>query len=101
MGRRGIPSRPLSHLNNIDMKQNRNHRPNRTARRLRRMEDKLDIILCDLNRIHTRLLTVERQQREQFMDATINNLHASAVRMKEMAGKELQAVRERYGTPGI
>lgn len=102
MERKGAtPSRPLSHLNNIDMKQNRNHRPNRTARRLRRMEDKLDIILCDLNRIHTRLLTVERQQREQFMDATINNLHASAVRMKEMAGKELQAVRERYGTPGI
>ena len=65
------------------------------------MEDKLDIILSDLTRIHSRLLTVERQQREQFMDATINTLHASAIRMKEMAYKELQAVTERYGTPGI
>lgn len=83
------------------MKQNANHRHNGTARRLRRMEDKLDIILSDLNRINARLLIVERQQREQFMDATINTLHASAVRMKELADKELQAVRERYGTPGI
>ena len=83
------------------MKNNNYRRPNGTARRLRRMEDKLDIILSDLNRIQARLLTVERQQREQFMDATINTLHASAIRMKEMADKELQAVTERYGTPGI
>lgn len=83
------------------MKNNNYRRPNGTARRLRRMEDKLDIILSDLNRIQARLLTVERQQREQFMDATINTLHASAIRMKEMADKELQAVKERYGTSGI
>lgn len=83
------------------MKQNANRRHNGTCRRLRRMEDKLDIILSDLNRINARLLIMERQQREQFMDATINTLHASAVRMKELADKELQAVRERYGTPGI
>lgn len=83
------------------MKNNKYRRPNGTTRRLRRMEDKLDIILSDLTRIHSRLLTVERQQREQFMDATINTLHASAIRMKEMADKELQAVKERYGTPGI
>ena len=81
------------------MKNNKYRRPNGTTRRLRRMEDKLDIILSDLTRIHSRLLTVERQQREQFMDATINTLHASAIRM--MAYKELQAVTERYGTPGI
>lgn len=83
------------------MKQTRNHRPGRNARRLRRMEDKLDVILSDLNRINALLHIVERQQREQFMDATINRLHASAVRMKKMADKELQAVRERYGTPEI
>lgn len=83
------------------MKQNRNHRPSRTDRRLRRIEDKLDIILSDLNRIYARLLTVECQQCEQFTDATINRLHASAVRMKKLADKELQTVRERYGTPGI
>lgn len=83
------------------MKQNANRRHNGTGRRLRRMEDKLDIMLSDLNRINARLLIVERQQREQCMDATINTLHASAIRMKELADKELQAVRERYGTPGI
>ena len=83
------------------MKNNKYRRPNGITRRLRRMEDKLDMILFDLTRIHSRLLTVERQQREQFMDATINTLHASAIRMKEMADKDLQAVKERYGTPGI
>ncbi len=80
------------------MKPNRNHRPGRITRRLRRMEDKLDIVLSDLNRVHARLLTIVRQQREDFTDATINKLQASAHQMKDMAGKELQAVRERYGT---
>lgn len=83
------------------MKQNRNHKQSGNARRLRRMEDKLDIILSDLSRIHTRLLAIEHQQREDFTDATINRLYASAVRMKEMADNELQAIKERYGTPRI
>lgn len=86
------------------MKQNRNHRPDRDARRLRRMEDKLDIILSDLNRIHTRLNWLQSQinsRNELEMDVAINRLNLSAQRMKEMADKELQAVRERYGTPGI
>ncbi len=86
------------------MKQNCNHRPGRNARRLRRMEDKLDIILSDLNRIHTRLNWLQSQinsRNELEMDVAINRLNLSAQRMKEMAYKELQAVRERYGTPGI
>lgn len=86
------------------MKQNRNHRPGRDTRRLRRMEDKLDIILSDLNRIHTRLNWLQSQinsRNELEMDVAINRLNLSAQRMKEMADKELQAVRERYGTPGI
>ncbi len=83
------------------MKQHLNHRHNGTAQRLRRIEDKIDIILSDLNRIHARLLTIERQQREEFTDATIKRLQDAARRMEEMAGRELQAVRERYGTPGI
>lgn len=83
------------------MKQNNNYRQSGNARRLRRMEDKLDIILSDLSRIHTRLLTIEKQQREDFVDTTISRLHASAVRMKEMADNELQAIKERYGTPRI
>lgn len=88
----------------MDMKQNRNHRPNGTTRRLRRLEDKLDIILSDLNRIHTRLNWLQSQinaRNELEMDVAINRLNLSAQRMKEMADKELQAVRERYGTPGI
>lgn len=86
------------------MKQNRNHRPDRNARRLRRMEDKLDIILSGLNRIHTRLNWLQSQinsRNELEMDVAINRLNLSAQRMKETADKELQAVRERYGTPGI
>lgn len=79
------------------MQQKKNRRPSRTARRLRGIEERLDIIICGINRINAKLLTVERQQREQFTDATINNLHVSALRMKEMADKERQAVKERYG----
>lgn len=86
------------------MKQNRNHSQSRNARRFRRMEDKLDIILSDLNRIHIRLNWLQSQinsRNELEMDVAINRLNLSAQRMKEMADKELQAVRERYGTPGI
>lgn len=68
------------------------------------MEDKLDIILSDLNRIHIRLNWLQSQinsRNELEMDVAINRLNLSAQRMKEMADKELQAVRERYGTPSI
>lgn len=82
------------------MKQHLNHRQNGTARRLRRIEDKLDIILSDFSRIHALLLTIERQQREEFTDETINRLQGAARRMEEMAVRELQAVRERYGKEG-
>lgn len=109
MGPREIPSGHSGHINDttnhnsIDMKQNRNnnYKQNQITRRLRRMEDKIDIILSDLNSIHIRLLTIERQQREDFTDSTINKLQAAAHQMKDMASKELQAVGERYGTPGI
>lgn len=83
------------------MKKNRNNRPSEIANRLRRMEDKIDIILSDLTLLHSRLLTIERQQREDFTDATVVKLQSTAHRMKEMADKELQAVRERYGTTRI
>ena len=72
-----------------------------TGRRLSRIEDKLDTILSDLDRIHTRMLIMERQQRGEFIDAAINRLHASAVRLKETADKELQIIKERYGTSCI
>lgn len=88
----------------MDMKQNNYRRLNGTTRRLRRLEDKLDIILSDLNRIHTRLNWLQSQinaRNELEMDVAINRLNLSVQRMKEMADKELQAVRERYGTPGI
>lgn len=70
------------------MKNNNYRRPNGTARRLRRMEDKLDIVLSDLNHITSRLLIVERQQRENFTNANLNRLHASALRMKEITERE-------------
>ena len=88
------------------MKQNhnRNHLPNRTARRLRRIEDKLDIILCDLNRIHTRMNWIQSQidsRNELEMDSAISRLKLAADSLKETADKELQAIRERYGTSCI
>lgn len=83
---------------------NRNHRPNRTARRLRRMEDKLDIIICDLNRIHTRMNWLQSQidsRNEMEMDSAINRLKLAADSLRETADKELKATIERYGTSSI
>lgn len=105
MGRRKpLPLLPATSSTYIDMKQTNNRRPNGTTRRLRRMEDKLDIILSDLNRIHTRLNWLQSHidsRNELEMDLAINCLRLSANSLKETAATELQAVRERYGTPGI
>lgn len=86
------------------MGNSRNRRPNGIARRLRRMEDQLEVILCDLNRLHARINGLQARiesYKESGMDEAITRLHASAHRMKEMADKELQAVKERYGESGI
>lgn len=74
-----------------------NRRPNGITRRLRRMEDKLDILICDLNRIHVRLLAMEQNQREKPLDDAINTLWQQAKRMRELAEQERQAIKERYG----
>ena len=74
-----------------------NHRPNGITRRLRRMEDKLDILICDLNCINVRLLAMEQNQREKSLDDAINTLWQQAKRMKELAEQERQAIKERYG----
>lgn len=90
------------------MKRNHNHHTARTphtsrraTRRLRRMEAKLDILLTDLNSMHLRLNWLQAQinsRNKLEMDAAIDRLNLSAKVMKDMADKELQAVRERYGT---
>ena len=111
MGRRGqpLPTFPATstiptNQNHIDMKQNNCRRPNGTTRRLRRLEDKLDIILSDLNRIHTRLNWLQSQinsRNELEMNSAINRLKLAADTLKETADKELKAVKERYGTSSI
>lgn len=86
------------------MKSNKQHHPNGTTRRLRRMEDKLDIILSDLNRIHTRMNRLQSQidsRNEIEMDSAINRLHLSAMSLKELAEEEAKRVREHYGTSSI
>ena len=86
------------------MKSNRNRRPNGNARRLRRMEDKLDIILSDLNSVHTRMNWLQSQinsRNEIEMDSAIERLRLSAMNLKELAEEEAKLVKERYGTPGI
>lgn len=88
------------------MKNYQNHRHagrnrRQAAGRLSRMEDKLNIIIAGLNRINARVQTIERQQRGEFTDAAINRLRDAAVHMGEMTVKELQAIKERYGSHGI
>lgn len=74
-----------------------NRRPNGITRRLRRMEDKLDILICDLNRINVRLLAMEQNQREKPLDDAINTLWQQAKKMRELAEQEHQAIKDRYG----
>lgn len=76
------------------MKNYKYRRPNGTDRRIRRMEDKMDVIILSLNRINSRLQTIECQQRGDFVDETINRLHASAIRMKDMAEIERKIIEE-------
>lgn len=65
--------------------------------RLHRMEDRLDIILSEVSRLHIRLSKLERYRQESHIDSAINRIHASAIRMKKMAEKEYQAISELYG----
>lgn len=86
------------------MKSNRNRRPNGIARRLRRMEDQLEVILCDLNRLHARMNWIQsliKSRNDMEMDLAVNRLRLSAKTLKELADTELQAVKERYGESGI
>ena len=75
----------------------RKHRANGASRRLRRIEDKLDIILSEMSRLHIRLLKLERLRQENLIDSAINRLYASTIRMKKMSEKEYQAIYEIYG----
>lgn len=81
------------------MEQNKRHN-NRVERRIRRMEDKLDIIMCDLERV-IHIVSGERyvRQRRQEMetDLALARMKASAERLKDMAEKEAKRVQERYG----
>lgn len=66
-------------------------------RKLSRIEEKLDIILSDLTRINVRLLAIEQNQKGIIMDETINRLHESAKRMKEMAEMENMNLKRQFG----
>ncbi|MBD5282870.1 MAG: hypothetical protein HDR79_07045 [Bacteroides sp.] len=86
------------------MKNNKYRRPNGTTHRLRRMEDKLDIILSDLNRIHVRMNRLQAKIdaiNELEMDSAINRLRFSAMNLKQLAQEEAERIRERYATTGI
>ena len=86
------------------MKNNKYRRPNGTTLHLRRMEDKLDIILSDLTRIHARMNWLQSQinsRNEIEMDSAIERLRLSAMNLKELAEEEAKRVEVCYGTPGI
>lgn len=62
-----------------------------------RIEDRLDLILSEVIRLHIRQSKLERLRQESLMDSGINRIHASAIRMKKMAEKEYQTISELYG----
>lgn len=74
-----------------------NKRSNRLTRKLSKIEDKLDTLLSDLTRINIRLLAIEQIQKGAIMDETINKLHESAQRMREMASIENETVKKLLG----
>ncbi|MDE7465298.1 MAG: hypothetical protein K2M59_02560 [Muribaculaceae bacterium] len=86
------------------MKNNNYRRLNGITQRLRRMEDKLDVILSDLTRIHGRMNWLQSQinsRNELEMDSAIERLRLLAMNLKELAEEEATRVEICYGTPGI
>ena len=86
------------------MEKIKKHRPNSITRRLRRMEDKLDVILFDIKRLNTLpslIEKIERQQREDYTDELITKLRAVTQSAKDMAEKEAEELRKLYGTGSI
>ena len=81
------------------MKPKRHHSD--TARRLYRIEDSVNAILKEVGRISVRLYHIEQQQRNDFTDRTINQLHTAADRMAALADIELQKVKQLYGKRSI
>lgn len=61
--------------------------------RLQRMEDKLDIIICDLNRIHSRMLRTEREHQQDAMENLIDRLHSTATKMRRQCNDERDTLR--------
>ena len=86
------------------MEKIKKHRPNSITRRLRRMEDKLDVILFNIKRLNTLpslIEKIERQQREDYTDELITKLRAVTQSAKDMAEKEAEELRKLYGTGSI
>lgn len=81
------------------MKQNHNYRHNSITCRLCRVEDKLGVILSDLNCLHKRMNGLQSQidsRNELEMDLAINRLRLSAMSLKELADEESRRIKERY-----
>ena len=86
------------------MEKIKKHRPNSITRRLRRMEDKLDVILFNIKRLNTLpslIEKIERQQREDYTDELITKLRDVTQSAKDMAEKEAEELRKLYGTGSI
>lgn len=82
------------------MTQNKNRHLSSTTRRLRRLEEKIDIIISDYRRIQERLNSMQWQinSRNRIeMDMALQRLQLSAMSMKEIAKKEAQEARKMLG----
>lgn len=72
---------------------NRKNRRNSIARRLARMETRLEVMQCDLNRVITLIMqerAAREQERENRVDEAITKMHAAAVRMEEQWKRDVR-----------
>lgn len=68
-----------------------------TKSHLYRIEGKVNAILEAVAMINARLNIIERQQREDFKDETLNRMAETAKKLRETSEIELKRVRELYG----
>ena len=81
------------------MNKKHNRRPSRTARQLRRIEDKLELIMSDINFVNTRVNQIQGQidsRNSLEMDVAIHRLKLHAESQRASAQKQLQDIRSRF-----
>lgn len=61
------------------------------------MEDKLDSLICNFNRLNACLLTAAHGQREKRLDDALNTIQQQAKLIRGFSEQQLKAIKDNYG----